>query len=217
MLNPILQPITLFTVISAALVTLFIALAPWHPRAFLALSLIFLCIFLIVFTTLLQLLAEVKALIDKREQEDKDKLFTLVARLDKETPTVKLISVTFLKNEEKLTELICASDRQYKLKIRTCNSELTLTAREVETGIEIPKDFKIESVESSADVQYGITALETANIVRFRKQTIHYKTDQTMGYISLLPLKAGSGKIETWIKGENVKAQHVHIKYTVAE
>jgi hypothetical protein len=102
-------------------------------------------------------------------------------------------------------------NKKYEIPV-SINNLGAVMAKKVEVGLIVPKDCLIEKASN-----LSILADKEVQIIRYNVEIIQANTEYRQGKLGATFLTAGEHKIETFIKGENVKPRKFAFKIKVIE
>jgi hypothetical protein len=179
-------------------------------------SLFLLGYLLIQFWKLLQILVEVKAILDIESKNEQRRVPDLLAEIASNTKKgaayflekvyIKFNGVKLIKD---VNEVALAVDKKIEVTISLVNLDSRM-AKDVEAGFRFPTEFLIEKSQ-----KYSIYTGGDEQIVRYSLDRLHGDTDSIMSPLVLTPLKKGEYEFKTFIKGENIESKYRSLKIKV--
>lgn len=169
---------------------------------------------LCVLWMVLRVLVEVTEIVNQAKISNDEKIIELLSilvdRSPAETPFIEEAGIKakfnnkFLKESETFEFSV---NRKYEIPVSIENSSNRM-AKKVELGLIFPKDFLVESTPN-----LSIFTDEKSQIVRFNREIIQAQENNLQGEMSITFLKVGEFKVDTFIKGENIK--HHRFSFTL--
>jgi len=175
-------------------------------------SLLFLGYVFVQLWKLIDIVIEVKSLIDTETKNDQGKILEILAEIASNTKkgAAYFIEKIFLKFNNVILDkednkVVITVDKKTEVPIELTNNEV-LMARDIEAGFRFPLEFLIEKTSS-----YTIYASKNEQIVRYTLDRLQGNTNQIFNPLVLTPLKKGEYKFQIFIKGENIESKYRHL------
>lgn len=185
----------------------------YYVELFIAIGLICFVYSMVVLWKLLGIIIEVKKTIDDDKKSiDMKKIELLSALVEKKSEYfLKAVYINIEdKNIQDDTVKITASvDKKQELKIEIVNYE-TRMAKSIEIGFMFLLDFIIEKTN-----YYSIVTSKTIQVVRYKADLIHGKTNLRLSPLIITPLKEDDYEIKTFIKAENIESTYHNLNLKV--
>lgn len=185
---------------------------------FIVVSLVFFALALFILWRLLDILIEVKKIIDKDKKEGETRtqeiLLTLADKSEGIQYFLKSVYMTIkgVEIKDDRSEFTFDVNTKEYLKIGVVNKENRM-AKKTEIGLMFPRDFIIEK-----DIAYSIYTQENGiQIVRYETEFIQGNTNYIYKPLSFTPLKKGVFPLRAFIKAENIEATNRDMTFKIEE
>ena len=179
-------------------------------------SLLFVGYIFFQFWKLLDILVEVKSLLDAETKNDQRRIPELLAEIAGNTKKgaayfIERIFIKFdnvLLNQES-NKVALTVDKKTDVPMRLINKD-PLMAKDIEAGFRFPIEFLIEKTDG-----YNIYANADEQIVRYSLDRLHGDTSYVLSPLVITPLKKGNYDFKIFIKGENIETKYRELTISV--
>jgi hypothetical protein len=211
-LNPKKQLLRLFALLFLSFFALLVTMLYKQIAGFaLVLSILLFFSALYILWKLLQILVDVKDIIDSRRGELESKVVELLSSTSSTflKNVYPIIKDRVIKDGEEVT-IDLSVDTINEIKIAITNNE-KMMAKKVELGLMFAGEFIIEKSPG-----YTIFAAEDGTqIVRYRVEEIQSETWLRLPELTIKPIKKEVFRVRTFIKAENIKAKDYIVNFNV--
>jgi hypothetical protein len=212
-LNPKKQLLRLFALLFLSFFAVLVAILHKQSAWFaLVLSILLFFLALYILWKLLQILVDVKSIIDGKKGELESKVVELLSSSSTLIENVHpVIEGNVIKDGEEVT-INLSVDIINEIKISISNNA-KMMAKKVELGFIFPREFIIEKGPS-----YTIYNDEDGTqIVRYHADEIQAQTRLVLPKLNIKPIKKDAFKVQTFIKAENIKSKYYLVQFNVEE